>query len=103
VLLAETLVLLAVLVGARRDSATPIHVLPKWKWATVNFSSNIVHGLSEGEMAAENSRSGAPVTRAGWLSSRSFTCTVAKLVLVQPERISELNGLAEADQAEGLR
>ena len=50
--LGVALVLLAVLVSAKRGSATPIHVLPKFNWETVNFWSNIAYGLSGVEMAA---------------------------------------------------
>jgi amino acid transporter len=109
-LLGATLVLLAVLVGAKRGSATPIHVLPTWNWDTVNFWSNIAYGLSGVEMAAmmaaEIRDPARTLPRAGWLASGFATvfymiCTVALLVLLRPEKISELNGLAEAGAAAG--
>jgi amino acid transporter len=110
-LLGGMLLVLALLVGAKRGSATPIHVLPKWNWDTVNFWSNIAYALSGVEMAA---MMGAEIRdpvrtlrRAGWIASgfaTVFYCvtTVAMLVLLRPERISELNGLAEAGQSAGL-
>jgi glutamate:GABA antiporter len=110
-LLGAVLVLLAVLVGAKRGSATPIHVLPTWNWNTVNFWSNIAYGLSGVEMAAmmaaEIRDPARTMPRAGWLASGFATvfymvCTVAMLVLLRPERISELNGLAEAGESAGL-
>jgi glutamate:GABA antiporter len=109
-LLAAILVVLAVLVGAKRGSATPIHVLPKWNWGTVNFWSNIAYGLSGVEMAAmmtaEIRDPARTLPRAGWISSgfaTVFYCatTVAMLVLLRPEKISELNGLAQAGESAG--
>ena len=109
-LLGGTLVVLAVLVGAKRGSATPIHVLPKWNWGTVNFWSNIAYGLSGVEMAAmmgtEIRDPARTLPRAGWIASgfaTVFYCaaTVSMLVLLRPENISELNGLAEAGQSAG--
>jgi amino acid transporter len=110
-LLGAVLVLMAVLVSAKRGSATPIHVLPTWNWGTVNFWSNIAYGLSGVEMAAMMSAEirdpARTVPRAGWLASGFATVfymagTVALLVLLRPERISELNGLAEAGESAGL-
>jgi amino acid transporter len=109
--LGGTLVVLALLVGAKRGSATPIHVLPKWNWGTVNFWSNIAYGLSGVEMAAmmgaEIRDPARTLPRAGWIASGFVTVfysvsTVAMLVLLRPEKISELNGLAEAGQSAGL-
>jgi amino acid transporter len=100
--------LLAVLVSAKRGSATPIHVLPKFNWATVNFWSNIAYGLSGVEMAAmmaaEIRDPARTVPRAGWIASGFATVfymatTTAMLVLLRPENISELNGFAEVGQS----
>ena len=109
-LLGIALVVLAVLVGGKRGSATPIHVLPIWNWNTVNFWSTIAYGLSGVEMAAmmgaEIRDPARTIPRAGWLASGFATifymvCTVAMLVLLRPEKISELNGLAEAGDTAG--
>ena len=110
VVLGIALVVLALLVGAKRGSATPIHVLPKWNWGTVNFWSNIAYGLSGVEMAAmmaaEIRDPARTLPRAGWIASGSATVfymitTMAMLVLLRPERISELNGFAEVGQSAG--
>jgi amino acid transporter len=110
-LLGAMLILLAVLVGAKRGSATPIQVIPKWDWNTVNFWSNIAYGLSGVEMAA---MMGAEIRdpvrtlrRAGWIASGFATVfysltTIAMLVLLRPEKISELTGLAQAGESAGL-
>jgi amino acid transporter len=110
VVLGIALVVLAVLVGAKRGSATPIHVLPKWNWGTVNFWSNIAYGLSGVEMAAmmaaEIRDPAHTLPRSGWIASGFATVfyivtTMAMLVLLRPERISELNGFAEVGQSAG--
>jgi len=110
-MLAAILVLLAVLVGAKRGSATPIHVLPTWNWNTLNFWSTIAYGLSGVEMAAmmaaEIRDPARTLPRSGWIASGFATVfysvsTVALLVLLRPEKISELNGLAEAGESAGL-
>ena len=109
-LLGAVLVAVALLVGSKRGSATPIHVLPRWNWDTVSFWSNIAYGLSGIEMAsmmgAEIHDPVRTLPRAGWIASGFATVfysltTVALLVLLPPERISELNGLAEAGQSAG--
>src|ERR1017187_4029259 len=105
------LVLLAVLVGAKRGVATRIDVIPKWDWGTVSFWSAIAYALSGMEMAA---MMGAEIRdpvrtlrRAGWIASGFATvlyaaATIAMLVLLRPEKISELNGLAQAGESAGL-
>jgi amino acid transporter len=109
-LLGVTLVVLAVLVGAKRGSATPIRLLPQWNWGTVYFWSNIAYGLSGVEMGAmmgaEIRDPARTLPRAGWIASgfaTVFYCaaTVAMLVLLRPEGISELNGLAQAGESAG--
>jgi amino acid transporter len=108
--LGVALVLLAVLVGAKRGSATPIHVLPKFNWETVNFWSNIAYGLSGVEMAAmmaaEIRDPARTIPRAGWIASGFATvfymvATMAMLVLLRPENISELNGFEEVGRSAG--
>jgi amino acid transporter len=109
-LLGGVLVLLAALVGAKRGSATSLHLLPRWNWDTVNFWSNIAYGMSGLEMAAmmgaEIRHPMRTLPRAGWIASGFATvfysaATVAMLVLLRPERISELNGLAQAGESAG--
>src|ERR1039458_2331542 len=105
------LVLLAVLVGAKRGVATRIDVIPKWDWGTVSFWSAIAYALSGMEMAA---MMGAEIRdpvrtlrRAGWIASGFATvlyaaAPIAMLVLLRPEKISELNGLAQAGESAGM-
>jgi amino acid transporter len=109
-LLGSALVVLAVLVGAKRGSATPIHLLPQWNWSTVNFSSGIAYALSGVEMAAmmaaEIRDPARTLPRSGWIASGFVTVfyivsTVAMLVLLRPENISELNGYAQAGHSAG--
>jgi amino acid transporter len=109
-LLGGVLLVLALAVGAKRGSATPIHVLPRWNWDTVNFWSTIAYAMSGVEMAAmmgaEIHDPARTLRRAGWIASAFATVfytagTVALLVLLRPERISELNGLAEAGDSAG--
>jgi amino acid transporter len=108
VALGATLLVLAVLVGARRGSATPIHLLPRWNWDTVSFWSNIAYGMTGLEMAAmmgaEIRDPARTLPRAGWIASGFATmfysaATLALLVLLRPENISELNGLAQAGES----
>ena len=88
-LLGAVLVLLAVLVGAKRGSATPIHVLPTWNWNTVNFWSNIAYGLSGVEMAAiwrwrrEIRDPERTLPRAGWIAS-GFATVFYSVATVAP-------------------
>ena len=109
--LGALLVVLAVLVGAKRGVATHIDVIPKWDWGTVSFWSTIAYAMSGLEMAAmmgaEIHDPQRTLRRAGWIASGFATvfysaATVAMLVLLRPERISELNGLAQAGESAGL-
>jgi APA family basic amino acid/polyamine antiporter len=109
-MLGIVLVVLAVLVGAKRGGATHIDIIPHWDWGTVSFWSTIAYALSGLEMAA---MMGAEIhdpvrtlRRAGWIVSAFATLfyastTLALLVLLRPENISELNGLAQAGESGG--
>ena len=108
--LGVALVVLAVIVGAKRGPATSFHLLPKWNWNTVNFWSYIAYGLSgvemTGMMAAEIRDPARTLPRAGWIASGFaavfyMSATTAMLVLLRPEKISELNGFAEVGQSAG--
>ena len=106
--------LFAVLAAAawlKRGPATPLHILPHWNWETVSFWATIAYAMTGMELVAlMNAEIHDPertVRRAGWIASgfaAVFYCgaTVALLVLLPPERISEMNGLAAAG-AEGAR
>jgi APA family basic amino acid/polyamine antiporter len=105
------MVVLAFLVAAKRGSATRIDIVPKFDWSTVSFWSAIAYALSGLEMAAmmgaEIRDPVCTLKRAGWISSAFATVfyaatTIAMLVLLRPEKISELNGLAQAGESAGM-
>jgi amino acid transporter len=98
------LVAIAVLICSRQGSATPIDVVPKWDWQTVNLWSNLAYAMSGLELAAmmgaEIHDPARTLPRAGWIASGVavvfyVSTTVAMLVVLRPEKISEMNGLAE--------
>jgi amino acid transporter len=98
-------VVLAGLVWIKRGSATPLTLVPRWNWNTVNLWATIAFGMSglelAGIMVAEVRDPERTFSRAGWLASGCSTLfysvsTIALVVLLQPERITEMNGLAEA-------
>ena len=105
------LVAMAWMVWMRRGSATPMHILPKWSWGTVNFWAAIAYAMSgmesPGMMAGEIRDPERTMRRAGWIASgfaAAFyvSATVAFLVVLSPEHISELNGFAEIGDSAGL-
>lgn len=109
-LLGALLVAIAALVWMRRGAVTPMQILPRWSWSTVSFWSAIAYGMTGLEMAAmmggEIRDPERTLPRAGWMASAFATvfysaATVALLVLLRPEQISELNGFAEASQSAG--
>jgi amino acid transporter len=84
--------------------------MPQWNWGTLNFWSTIAYGMSglelAGLMGAEMHDPERTLPRAGWIASAFATlfysgATVAMLVLLHPDKISELNGYAEVAQAAG--
>jgi APA family basic amino acid/polyamine antiporter len=100
--------ILACLIWTRRGAATHMSYVPSWNWGTVNFWSTIAYGMSgielAGLMAAEVRDPGRTFPRAGWLAALCATgfyatATVALLVILPPERISEMNGLSETGDA----
>jgi amino acid transporter len=105
------LVAVAWMVWMRRGSATPIQILPKWSWGTVNFWAAIAYATSgmegPGMMAGEIREPERTMRWAGWIASGFATAfyvsaTVAFLVVLAPENISELNGFAEMGNSAGL-
>lgn len=98
-------VVLAAIVWAKRGPATPLTLVPRFDWNTVNLWAAIAYGMSGmelvGGMVAEVRDPERTLPRAGWLASGLITlfystATIALVVLLQPARISEMNGLAEA-------
>ncbi len=107
-LLGGLLAVAAALVYAKHGLATPMRLMPHWNWQTVSFWSTIAYGMSGLEMAglmgAEIHDPARNLPRAGWLASGFATVfyasiTAAMLVLLPPDRISEMNGYAEVGGA----
>lgn len=108
--LVALLVIVATMVWTQRGAATPLHILPKWNWGTVNLWATIAYGLSGLEMAAlmgaEIRDPKRTLRRAGWIAS-GFTSTfyvagtVAMLVILRPEKISEMTGIAQVGESAG--
>jgi amino acid transporter len=105
------LVVVAAMVWMRRGSATPMHIVPKWSWGTINFWAAIAYATSgmegPGMMAGEIRDPERTMRRAGWIASGFViafyvSTTVAFLIVLSPENISELNGFAEMGDSAGL-
>lgn len=105
------LVVAAWMVWTRRGSATPMHLLPRWSWGTINFWAAIAYATSgmegPGMMAGEIRDPERTMRRAGWIASGFViafyvSTTVAFLLVLSPENISELNGFAEMGDSAGL-
>jgi len=109
-LLGGLLVAVAALAWSRHGPATPMHFMPQWNWGTLNFWATIAYGMSglelAGLMGAEMHDPEHIMPRAGWIASGFATlfyaaATIAMLILLQPEKISELNGYADVAHAAG--
>ena len=105
------LVAVAWMVWMRRGSATPMHILPKWSWGTINFWAAIAYATSgmegAGMMAGEIRDPKRTMRQAGWIASGFViafyvSTTVAFLLVLSPQNISELNGFAEMGDSAGL-
>lgn len=95
----------------KRGAATAMNFTPAFDWATVNFWATIAYAMSgfelTGMLAGEVRDPARNLPRAGWIASGCATlfystATVALMVILPPDRITEMNGLAEAG-AEGAR
>jgi glutamate:GABA antiporter len=104
------LVLVAILVWNRQGSATPMNLAPRWNWGTVNFWGTIAFAMSGlelvGLMGAEIRNPSRTVSRAGWIASGFGVvfyagATFALLVLLPPDKISEVNGIAQGGEVAG--
>jgi len=109
-LLGLLLVIIASLVWRKRGLATPFHLLPDFNWDTVNFLATMAYAMTGlemvGLMGGEIRHPKRDMKRAAWIASVFTTIfytgtTMALLVLLRPENISELNGLAQAGDAAG--
>jgi amino acid transporter len=108
--LCALLAVVAVAVFAKRGAATPMHIAPRWDWDTVNFWSAIAYGMSglelAGMMGGEIRDPKRTLPRAGWIASAFITvyyivCTASLLIILRPDRISEINGFAETADSAG--
>jgi len=104
------MIALAWMTWVRRGTATPIDVFPRFSWRTVSFSAAIAFAMSGmegvGMMVEEIREPERTIRRAGWIAtaiSSGFYLlgTVAFLVVLPSEQISELNGFAETAGAAG--
>lgn len=94
----------ASLAWVRRGSATQLHTIPAWNWTTLGSWATIAFGMTglelAGMMGGEIRDPERTLPRAGWIASACAAVfysatTLALLILLSPEKISELNGLAE--------
>jgi amino acid transporter len=94
----------AVAVYARQGSATEIRLRPELNWDTLSFFGSISYALSGmeliGMMSAEIKKPERIVIPATWIATAFVSLfyiatTIALLVLVRPESIQILHGLAE--------
>jgi amino acid transporter len=106
-LLGAVLVGVAALVYARRGSATEIHLQPQWNWDTLSFFGSIAYAISGmefiGMMSAEIRKPERVVKPATWIATGFVTLfyiatTMALLVLLRPESIQVLHGLADGGE-----
>jgi amino acid transporter len=110
-ILAALLVVAAALLWRHNGGpATEFHVMPDMNWGTVNFWASIAYGVTGfeviGMMGAEIRDPARAIPRSAWYSSVFVTLfyagtTAALLVMLRPEKINELNGLAQAAQTAG--
>jgi amino acid transporter len=98
------------MIWRRNGSATPFHLLPDFNWDTINFWASIAYGMTGmevvGMMGAEIKDPERAIPRAAWVASLFTTIfyagsTLALLVILRPEKISDLNGLAQTGEAAG--
>jgi len=106
------LVVLGLIVWIRSGSATPIRLAPHWDLDKVNFWSQIAFAFGGLELGAilggEIRDPERNVPRAAWISGACIAAfyilgTLALLVLLPPDRVSILTGLAQASTEVGSR
>jgi amino acid transporter len=103
----------ATIIGLRHGSATPINLKsawPVWNWDIMNSSAAIAFAMTgmeaAGMMAAEIRDPLRTIPRAAWISSTFvamfyIASTLALLVVMAPQDISEMNGIAQVSAAAG--
>jgi amino acid transporter len=97
---------LAAIMYARRGSATPLNIVPKWSFDTLNLGvATIAYAMTGLELAplmgAEIKDPERNLPRAGWIASGFAVVfysalTLALLVLLEPSKIDERYGMAQA-------
>jgi len=94
----------AALVLTKRGSATVMHMTPDWNWDTLRFFGSVAFALSGMEVLGmmggeirDPGRTVRPAAIGGTLFITVFytASTLALLVLLRPEAVSELHGLAD--------
>jgi len=104
------LITVASMVWMKRGTATPLHIIPRWSWGTASLWAAIAYATSgmeaPGMMAGEMHDPERTMRRAGWIASAFATAfyvsaTASLLVVLPPEKISELNGFAEVGNSAG--
>ena len=97
--------ILAAAVFIRRGPATPLDIVPKWSFDTLNLGvATIAYAMTGLELAAlmgaEIKDPERNMRRAGWMSSAFATIfysgmTLALLIMIEPSKIDERYGLAQ--------
>jgi amino acid transporter len=99
------LIAAAALVWAKQGSVTAIHVWPEWNWDTLSLFGAIAYGLSGmeliGMMSSEIRSPERTVIPATWMGTAFvvafyIAATVSVLVLIPPEKVDILRGLADS-------
>jgi amino acid transporter len=107
-LLVMVLAIAAAMVAMRRGSATPMHLAPHWNWGTINFWAGIAYAMSglelAGLMGGEIRDPLRTLSRAGWMASGFAVifytaATASMLVILPPQKISEMTGYAQTAEA----
>ena len=107
-LLAVLLAMGAAVMAARRGVATPMNLMPRWNWGTVNFWAGIAYAMSgleaAGLMGAEIRDPERNLPRGGWIASGFalvfyMVTTASLLVILPPQKISEMTGYAQTAEA----
>jgi amino acid transporter len=111
-LIAALLCGFGLVVAWRFGSATHFHFVPQATWGNLNFWSQIALAMTGLELApilaGEIHNPGKNIPRAAWLSGFLgagfyMAGTAAMLVLLAPDRISPMTGLAQAGDLAGAR
>ncbi len=92
------------LVWNRQGSITPLNFATKWSWNNLRFLGTLAFGLSGmevlGMMGSEIRNPRRSVVGAAWIGTLFTTvfyviCTIALLIVLRPEQVSELHGVAD--------